>query len=40
MELFTTVLLATISLIFSIFLITKGVRGMKKSIKELKDGSN
>ena len=40
MELFTTVLLIAISLIFSIFLITKGARGMKKSIKELKDGSN
>ena len=40
MELLTTVLLIAISLIFSIFLITKGVRGMKKSIEELKDGNN
>jgi hypothetical protein len=40
MELFTTVLLVVASLAFSIFLITKGARGMKKSIKELKDGSN
>ena len=40
MELLTTVLLVTISLAFSIFLVTKGARGMKKSIKELKDGSN
>jgi hypothetical protein len=40
MELFTTVLLIAVSLAFSIFLITKGARGMKKSIKELKDGSN
>ena len=39
MELFTTVLLVAMSLIFSIFLITKGARGMKKSIKELKDGN-
>jgi hypothetical protein len=28
------------SLIFSIYLITKGVQGMKKSIKELKEGNN
>ena len=40
MELFTTILLIAVSLAFSIFLITKGARGMKKSIKELKDGSN
>jgi hypothetical protein len=40
MEFLTTVLLIAMSLIFSIFLITKGVQGMKKSIKELKDGSN
>ena len=40
MELLTTVLLIVISLIFSIFLITKGARGIKKSIKELKDGNN
>ena len=40
MEHFITILLIVISLIFSIFLITKGARGMKKSIKELKDGSN
>ena len=40
MEFFTTILLIAISLIFSIFLITKGTRGMKKSIKELKDGNN
>jgi hypothetical protein len=40
MEFLTTVLLIASSLIFSIFLITKGARGMKKSIKELKDGSN
>ena len=40
MELLTTVLLIAMSLIFSIFLITKGAQGMKKSIKELKDGNN
>jgi hypothetical protein len=40
MELFTTVLLIAVSLIFSIYLITKGARGMKKSIKELKGGKN
>jgi len=40
MELFTTVLLIAVSLIFSIYLITKGTRGMKKSIKELKEGKN
>jgi hypothetical protein len=40
MEFLTTVLLIAISLVFSILLITKGARGMKKSIKELKDGSN
>ena len=35
-----TMLLVTLSLTFSIFLITIGARGMKKSIKELNDGSN
>jgi hypothetical protein len=40
MELLTTVLLIAMSLIFSIFLIIKGARGMKKSIKELKEGNN
>jgi hypothetical protein len=40
MEFLTTVLLIAMSLIFSIYLITKGAQGMKKSIKELKDGSN
>ena len=40
MEFLTTVLLIAMSLIFSIFLITKGSRGMKKSIKELNDGNN
>jgi len=40
MELFTTVLLVAMSLIFSIFLITKGAQGMKKSIRELKEGKN
>jgi hypothetical protein len=40
MEFFTTVLLVTMSLAFSFFLITKGARGMKKSIKELKEGNN
>jgi hypothetical protein len=40
MELFTTVLLIAVSLIFSIYLITKGTRGMKKSVKELKEGKN
>jgi hypothetical protein len=40
MEFFTTVLLIAVSLAFSIFFITQGVQGMKKSIKELKDGSN
>ena len=40
MEFLTTVLLVVVSLTFSIFLITKGARGMKKSLKEFKDGSN
>jgi len=40
MEIFTTGLLVLISLIFSVYLITKGARGMKKSIKELKKGKN
>lgn len=40
MEIFTTVLLVAISLIFSIYLIVRGVREMKKSIKELKEGNN
>jgi len=40
MEIFTTVLLIAVSLIFSIYLIAKGARGMKKSIKELKEGKN
>jgi hypothetical protein len=38
MELFTTVLLIAVSLIFSVYLITRGARGMKKSINELKEG--
>jgi hypothetical protein len=40
MEILTTVLLVAVSLIFSIFLIAKGSKGMKKSIKELKKGKN
>ena len=40
MEFLTTALLIISSLIFSIYLITKGTRGMKKSIKELKEGNN
>ena len=40
MEFFTTVLLIAVSLIFSIYLITKGAQGMKKSIEELKEGNN
>jgi hypothetical protein len=40
MEIFTTILLVASSLIFSIYLITKGARGMKKSINELKEGNN
>ena len=40
MQLFTTVLLIAMSLIFSIFLITKGAQGMKKSIKEIKEGND
>jgi hypothetical protein len=40
MEILTTVLLIAVSLIFSIFLIVKGSQGMKKSIKELKEGEN
>jgi len=40
MEFLTTVLLIAISLIFSIYLIAKGAQGMKKSIKELKEGNN
>jgi hypothetical protein len=33
-------LLIAVSLIFSIYLIAKGAKGMKKSIKELKEGNN
>jgi hypothetical protein len=40
MEIFTTILLILISLTFSIYLITKGVYGSKKSIDELKNGQN
>jgi hypothetical protein len=40
MEFFTTALLILISFIFSIYLIVKGVRGMKNRIKELKEGNN
>ena len=40
MEFLTTVLLIAMSVIFSVFLITKGAQGMKKSIKELKEGKN
>jgi hypothetical protein len=40
MELFTTLVLFTTSLVFSVFLISKGVLGMKKSIKEIKEGNN
>jgi hypothetical protein len=40
MEILTTVLLVSVSLIFSIYLIVKGAKGMKKSIKELKEGKN
>jgi len=40
MEFFTTGLLILTSLVFSIYLVIKGVRGMKKSIKELKEGNN
>jgi len=40
MEIFTTILLVVATLTLSIYLIVKGARGMKKSIKELKDGSN
>jgi hypothetical protein len=32
------VLLIAVSLIFSVYLITRGARGMKKSINELKEG--
>jgi len=40
MEIFTTILLVTCSMTFSIYLMAKGVRGMKNSIKELKKGNN
>ena len=40
MEFLTTVLLIAMSVIFSVFLITKGAQGMKKSIRELKEGKN
>jgi len=40
MEIFTTILLLLISLTFSIYLITKGIRLSKKSIDELKNGQN
>jgi len=33
MEILTTVLLITVSIIFSIFLIYKGVMGVRKTIK-------
>ena len=40
MEIFTTILLVVATLTLSIYLMVKGTRGMKKSIKELKDVSN
>ena len=40
MEIFTTILLLLVSLTFSIYLITKGIRSGKKSINELKNGQN
>ena len=40
MEIFTTILLVVATLTLSIYLIVRGAQGMKKSIKELKDGSN
>ena len=40
MELFTTVILIILSLTFSIYLITKGIRSGKKSIDEIKSGQN
>ena len=40
MEIFTTILLILISLTFSVYLITKGIKGTKKSIDELKNGQN
>jgi len=40
MEIFTTVLLIFISLTFSIYLISKGIKVSKKSIDELKNGQN
>ena len=40
MEIFTTILLIFISLTFSIFLISKGIKVSKKSIDELKNGQN
>jgi len=38
MEIFTTILLIFISLTFSIYLITKGIKVSKKNIDELKNG--
>jgi hypothetical protein len=40
MEFFTTGLLILTSLVFSVYVIVKGVRGMNKSIKELKEGNS
>jgi hypothetical protein len=40
METLTTIILIVITFFFSIGLITRGARGMKKSIKELKEGKN
>jgi len=40
MEIFTTVILITLSFIFSIYLVTKGINAGKNSIDELKSGKN
>jgi hypothetical protein len=40
MEIFTTILLLIISLTFSIYLITNGIKSSKKIIDELKNGQN
>ena len=40
MEIFTTILLLLVSLTFSIYLITKGIKVSKKSTNELKNGQN
>ena len=39
MEIFTSLLLILTIFVFSVYLITKGIKGAKKSIKEIESGN-